>query len=77
MMKEKEIELLLATAKDEEILYGVVEVLQVAQVLLDPTKTSENRDFCSGLAINEVSHAVQVLRAFCKKRYGGKSITTL
>lgn len=76
-MRDKEIENFLASAKDEDVIDGVIEVLKVVQQLLDPHKMPENRDFCGGMAINEVVHASKVLQAYRKKKFGNKGITTL
>lgn len=72
-MKEKEIEAFLDKAKDEEVLDGVIEVLAVAQQLLNPNAITANLEYTAGCALQEVIHANQVLRAYREKRYGHKT----
>lgn len=62
---------------DEQVLDGVIEVLVLAQNLLDPSKTAGNIEFCSGVAMQEVVHATKVLRAYREKKHGVKPPTIL
>lgn len=77
-MKDKDIaKAVLEVYDEEQVLNGIIEVLQVAQGLLNPTQITANLEFTAGAAINEISHASKVLQALRDKKYGAKPISTL
>lgn len=63
--------------KPEAVLDGVIEVLEVAQKLLQPGECTHSIEFTAGCAVEEISYANQILRALRKKQYGDKGITIL
>lgn len=78
MFDEKTAQLVVEKYKDEEVLDGVLEVLDTAQRLLDLTKIQEsNLNFCAGVALQEVAHASRVLQAYRTKKFGSKPLTVL
>lgn len=77
MLDEEIAQAIVDRRKPEEVLDGVIEVLEVAQKLLQPGASEGNIEFTAGCAIEEVSHANQILRALRKKQYGDKPITVL
>lgn len=77
-MRDKDIAQAVVEKYDEkEIIDGVIEVLQVAQSLLNPTQIKSNIEFSAGVAINEISHASKTLQALREKKFGAKPISTL
>lgn len=68
---------IIETYDEEQIIDGVIEVLQVAQSLLNPNQLEGSIEFSAGVAINEISHASKILQALRAKKYGSKPINTL
>lgn len=78
MFDEKSAQAIVDKYKEEDIIDGVLEVLTLAQQLLNPQEIHEgNVAFCAGLAVQEVTHAAKVLRVFRQKKYGQKPTTVL
>lgn len=62
---------------DEQVLDGVIEVLSLAQKLLDQNKSEGSIEFCAGIALQEIVHTTKVMRAYREKKHGSKPLTVL
>lgn len=76
-MEEKEIEVFVAQAKDEEIIDAIDEYLGAAYRGLKGTRENTALEFNAGVASSDVKHAHGLLLAYRKKKYGDKGVTTL
>lgn len=76
-MEEKEIKAFLATAKDEEILDGLVEVLTETALALNPKTAVSSLEYAAGYACKQTAHAAALLGAYREKKYGTKGVTIL